>query len=247
MAHTRHVLKDLDLDWAALAASPGGSRQLRRWRQSHACFAAVGSLGELIEAIRHGDFDESNELVWSLLELTVDDSLAVRTILQALIPGLGGELGWLLEWARRTDPGLLDEGDVDQLLVVAAMEAIRHAAGKRKPWPLSSILRRTHRVLRRDVLAEDRWRSSMVLTDCPRFEDTTTGPEPSPAELLAEVLDDAHTHGAVSASDIELVWLTRIGGYQPMELEDRFGVNGDCLRRRRQRAEARLIAMAEAV
>lgn len=170
----------------------------------------------------------------------------MRTILQALIPGLGGELGWLLEWARRTDPGLLDEGDVDQLLVVAAMEAIRHAAGKRKPWPLSSILRRTHRVLRRDVLAEDRWRTSIVLIDCPRFEDTT-GPEPSPAELLAEVLDDARTQGAVSASDVELVWLTRIGGYQPVELESRFGVNGDCLRRRRQRAEARLIAMAEAV
>ena len=123
---------------------------------------------------------------------------------------------------------------------------IRHAAGKRKPWPLSSILRRTHRVLRRDVLAEDRWRTSIVLTDCPRLEDTT-GPEPTAAELLAEVLDDARTHGAMSASDVELVWLTRIGGYQPVELEGRFGVNGDCLRRRRQRAEARLIAMAEAV
>ena len=50
----------------------------------------------------------------------------------------------------------------------------------------------------------------------------------------------------MSAGDAELVWLTRVGGYQPAELADRFGVNGDCLRRRRQRAEARLVAMAEA-
>jgi hypothetical protein len=245
MAHTRHILKDLDVEWSALVVSTGASRQLRRWRELHVCFVGIGSMAELIETVRHGDFEKSNDLVWALLELAVDDSLAVRTILQVLIPGLGGELRWLLEWARRTDAALLDEGDVDQWLVVAAMEAIRHAVGQHKPWPLLSILRRTHRVLRRDVLAEDRWRTSTVLTDYPRSEDAVE-PEPTAAELLAEVLDHARSHGAVSRSDVELVWLTRIGGYQPVELENLFRANGDCLRRRRQRAEARLIALAEA-
>ncbi|MFN0029705.1 MAG: hypothetical protein ACKV2O_21330 [Acidimicrobiales bacterium] len=245
MAHTRHVLKDLDQEWAALAASPGAARQLRLWRADHGCFADIGSLGELIEVIRHGEFDVSNDLVWSLLELAVHDALAVRTVLQALIPGLGGELGWLLAWAGRTDHGLLDEGDVDQMLVVAVMEAIRHAAGKRRAWPLSSILRRTHRVLRRDVLEEERWRATMMVTDCPEAQDIES-PESTAGEVLAEVLTDARRDGTMSSGDVELVWLTRIGGYQPAELADRFGVNGDCLRRRRQRAEARLIAMAEA-
>ena len=106
---------------------------MRLWGADHGCLVDIGGLGELIEVIRHGDFDVSNELVWSLLELAVHDQLAVRTVLQALIPGLGGELGWLLAWAGRTDHGLLDEGDVDQMLIVAVMEAIRHAAGKRKP------------------------------------------------------------------------------------------------------------------
>ena len=245
MAHTRHVLKDLDQEWEALAASPGAARQLRLWRADHGCFLHIGSLGELIQAIRHGDFELSNELVWSLLELAVQDQLAVRRVLQVLIPGLGGELGWLLAWAGRTDHGLLDEGDVDQMLVVAVMEAIRHAAGKRRAWPLSSILRRTHRVLRRDVVAEDRWRSTMTVTDCPEGQDTTA-PESTPGELLAEVLGDARQAGTMSSGDAELVWLTRVGGYHPAELAERFGVNGDCLRRRRQRAEARLVAMAEA-
>lgn len=246
MAHTRHVLKDLDQEWETLAGSAGSDRQLRRWARQHGCFAGIGDLRTVVARIRRGGFDESNDLVWALLELAVDDPLAVRTVLQALIPGLGGELGWLLAWARRTDPAMVDGGDVDQLLIVAAMEAIRHAAGKRKPWPLSSILRRTHRVLRRDVVAEDRWRLSMVLSAEPRVDDTADV-EPTPAELLTTVLDEARNAGAVSASDAELVWLTRVGGFQPVELAERFGVNGDCLRRRRQRAEARLIDLAEAV
>ena len=69
----------------------------------------------------------------------------------------------------------------------------------------------------------------------------------SPAARLASVLDEASQRGAVSRDDAALVWLTRVGGYQPVELEARFDATGDCLRRRRHRAEARLAQWAEAV
>ena len=246
MAHTRHVLKDLDLEWDQLAASSRASRQFRGWRHRHACLEPIDDLRDLIETIRNGDVDGSSELVWAMLDLAADDELAVRTLLQVVVPGLGGELEWLLEWARRTDPGLLDGGDVDQLLVVAAMEAIRHAVGQRKPWPVMSILRRAHRVLRRETATEEQWHKMTVLT-ATVTSTAVVEPEESPADRLAGVLGEASERGAVSRDDAALVWLTRVGGYQPVELETRFDATGDCLRRRRHRAEARLALWAEAV
>lgn len=246
MAHTRHVLKDLDLEWEQLAASSRAARQFRGWRHRHACLEPIRDLCHLIETIRDGEMNASSELVWALLDLAAGDGLAVRTLLQVVVPGLGGELGWLLEWARRTDPGLLDGGDVDQLLVVAAMEAIRHAVGQRKPWPVMSILRRTHRVLRRETATEEQWHKMTVLTATTSAA-SPAEPEESPAARLASVLGEASQRGAVSRDDAALVWLTRVGGYQPVELETRFDATGDCLRRRRHRAEARLAQWAEAV
>ncbi|MGD9755312.1 MAG: hypothetical protein AB7W59_30330 [Acidimicrobiia bacterium] len=246
MAHTRHVLKDLDREWEQLAASTRALRQLRLWRLRHDCFECIDGLSDLVAAIRTGDRDGSIELVWALLDLAAEDELAVRTLLQVVVPGLAGELRWLLEWARRTDPGLLDGGDVDQLLVVAALEAIRHAVGQRKPWPVMSILRRAHRVLRRETATEEQWHKMTVLTTTMPATAVAETDE-SPAARLASVLDEASQRGAVSRDDAALVWLTRVGGYQPVELEARFDATGDCLRRRRHRAEARLAQWAEAV
>ena len=141
--------------------------------------------------------DASNELVWALLELAVDDELAVRAVLQAVVPGLGGELGWLLEWARRTDPGLLDEGDVDQMLVVAAMEAIRHAAGKRKAWPLSvDPAAHARRVAPRRA-DEDRWRAQHDRDGLPVGAATTSRASRRRGSVLAEVLSDASRDGTL--------------------------------------------------
>lgn len=246
MAHARHVLKDLDFEWEQLAASSRASRRFRAWQHRDACFEPIDDLCDLIEAIRNGEEDGSSELVWALLDLAADDELAVRTLLQVVVPGLGGELKWLLEWARRTDPGLLDGGDVDQLLVVAAMEAIHHAVGQRRSWPVMSVLRRAHRVLLRETATEEQWHKMTVLT-ATTLAASPIEPHESPAARLASVLGEASQRGAVSRDDAALVWLTRVGGYQPAELEARFEATGDCLRRRRHRAEARLAQWAEAV
>lgn len=246
MAHTRHVLTDLDDEWLTINGSSASARRLRRWQADHPCLCGVSDFDELIAWIRGADTDDSTVVTWALLELAVEDRLARRVLLQTIIPGLGGELEWLLEWSKRVEPTMLQLGDIDQLLAVSAMAAIMHAAGQRKPWPLLSILRRTHRLLVRATTVEARWQAVTVLCDPPK---NVTGLEEeyTPADQLTLVLGEAHTQGAVSRDDAALVWLTRVGGWRPAELEDRFAANGDCLRRRRHRAEARLVVWAEAV
>jgi hypothetical protein len=245
MAHTGHVLLDLDLEWEVLASSPLSARRLAEWRTQHCCLADASDLAAVIASVRTASAVVSTEIVWALLDLATDDPLAARTVLQAIVPGLGGELGWLRRWARRTDLNLIDGGDADQLLVLAAMEAIRHAAGQRRPWPILSLLRRTHRVLQRETGAEESWHRATILAAAPT-EPAALVPPDSPAVELASVLRDASERGAVSKSDAALVWLTRVGGYQPAELESTYAVSGECLRRRRHRAEARLTQWAAA-
>ncbi|MFN0090553.1 MAG: hypothetical protein ACKVWR_09860 [Acidimicrobiales bacterium] len=246
MAHTWHVLTDLDDEWLTVRRSAHARQRLADWQALHGCLAGAGDLDGLIERIRCSDADTSTAVVWALLDLAVDDRLARRVLLQTIVPGLGGELEWLLCWARRVDATLLDLGDVDQLLIASAVEAILHAAGKHKPWPVLSMLRRTHRLLLRATRVEAQWRSKTVLGEPPRNIDCAEV-ESTPAERLTTVLGEARGQGAVSQDDAALVWLTRVGGYRPAELETRFAATGDCLRRRRHRAEARLAVWAEAV
>lgn len=239
------VLTALDDEWQQIARCHRSTACLRTWETDHACFEGLGNLGQLVAAVRTADAERSTEMVWALLELAVDDQLATRTLLQIVVPGLGGELRWLVEWARRTDHRLLEGGDVDQLLIAAAMEAIRHASGRRKPWPVMSILRRAHRVLLRETGMEEDWRRVNALAD-PDHERSIRC-EPSTDESLGGLLGEASRTGAVSRDDAALVWLTRVAGFQPAELEGRFAASSECLRRRRHRAEARLVRWAEAV
>lgn len=246
MAYTGLVLTDLDHEWLTVNTSPDSQRTLRRWQAEQGCLVGVDDFDGLIARIRGADPDTSNEVTWALLALAVDDLLARRVLLQTIIPGLGGELEWLLRWSKRVDPTMLDLGDIDQLLVVSAMEAIMHAAGKRKAWPVLSMLRRAHRLLVWATRVEAKWQAATLYGDPPK-EVAGVEDEYTSADRLTLVLGEAHSQGAVSRDDAALVWLTRVGGWRPAELEDRFAANGDCLRRRRHRAEARLVVWAEAV
>ncbi len=50
----------------------------------------------------------------------------------------------------------------------------------------------------------------------------------------------------LTAAEAELVGETRLGGVAPRELAQRWGVSYEALKKRRQRAEARLVAWLRA-
>ena len=206
MSPNRFALNALNEEWLHLAASPAARRQLRSWSDRLPDGSPLGSLDDLVLAIQRGQLDESTHLVWSLLGLADSDQLARRVLLQAIVPGLMGEVRQLTGWALRTDVSLVDGGDVDQIVVTAAVEAIAHAVGHRRAWPIASILRRTHRLVVREARAVDRWYSRVLLDDAPDRAAVEADPmEADPRRELRQLLLTAATAGLLTSSDVQLV------------------------------------------
>ena len=186
--------------------------------------------------------------MWALLEEVADDPMAVRTVLQMIIPGLGGEAVRLTAWARAAAPDLLWDGDVDQLLVATALAAIRHAAGHRRSWPILSILRRVHRLLLREMKRIEAYRRAEAIDqDLIDVANDTTGDfAPIAAVELADLMRHAMSDGLVSEADAGVVWLVDIEGYTPGELASMLGVAPRSVAQRRLRAEHKLCRLAAA-
>ena len=62
----------------------------------------------------------------------------------------------------------------------------------------------------------------------------------SVVDVLSGVLCDRVSAGVLSRSDARMVWLTRAGGFRPVEVADRFLMSPDTFRRRRHRVVCRL-------
>lgn len=241
MADRVDLLALLDGEWEQLAASPSNRRRLRCWQVERPRLRGVADLGELVERIDDAGLDESSEIVWTLLEL-VDggDDVAARTVLQAIVPGLAGESAWLVSWARRVAPDMLRDGEIDQLVVIAGVEAVQHAAGTRRAWPISSMLRRVHRTLVRDTRAIESWRCTTSPLDDERAQASPVA-EVSAGATLLDALVRARDTGAVSAAEVRLLWLIDVEGYTSVELAPDLGISPRAVAQRRLRAEHRLI------
>lgn len=243
---SRRILNALDLEWAQLNRRASARRTLRTWARVHPALKQFSTLAEVVEAIQHTTTEQSREVVWALVDLAPHDALALRTVLQALVPGLGRELGWLLQASPCGDVERFDADEAGQIVLAAATEAIHQAAGDRNAWPLSSILRRVHRVVVQELLTEGRWRNTVeVREELPEHLPPQEVRDPSAD--LAELLAAATRRLGLSAQDAELVWLTRAMGYAPADLTDRFGATPSSLRRRRHRVERQLAVLAAAV
>jgi len=181
----------------------------------------------------------------AVLPLARGDELAGRLLLQVMGRGVGGEAGWLMSWARRVDPHLIGSGDVDQMLVLAAMEAIRHAHGTRRSHPICSILRRTHRLLTREARAIETWQSKTLLDETEPAATTADDPTSRPGKMLLDLLTEAADGGHVAPKDVDLIWLIDVEGYTSTELAPSMGITPRAVAQRRWRAEGRLSKMVE--
>ena len=247
MADTDFVLTALDLEWERIARCRQHRQEFESWRLRSPHLAVIDTLGRLVERIDSAPLEESSELAWALLDLAMASDLARRTMLQVIVPGLGGELRWLNRWARRTDPGLLAGGDIDQMLVGAAMEAIAHAAGHRRAWPICSILRRTHRVLMREVRAPEEWHDRIDLDgiEDDAIEDAIrVGVRPE--TMLLELFKQASDVGVLASHEARLLWLMGVDGYTSSELAEPLGITPRAVATRRLRAQQRLAQMVAA-
>lgn len=243
MNRSERILDVLDREWVQLSAGPSTRRHLHRWQGAQPALRGPRTLPDLHRRIEAGGFEESSEMVWALLALAPTDDLAGRFLLQIVVPGLAGEARWLMSWARRVDPHLISSGDVDQMLVLAGIEAIRHAHGQRRSHPISSILRRAHRVLTKETRAIEAWRNKTVLEESEPASALLPDPIARPGKMLLDLLTEAAETGQVERRDVDLIWLIDVAGYTSTELAPSLGITPRAVAQRRLRAEGRLSRM----
>lgn len=243
MNQTQRILDALDHEWDQLTAGPSTRRHLRRWQEREPSLRGARSLVELRSQIESSSLEESSEMVWALLAIAAQEHLADRLLLQVIVPGLAGEARWLMSWARRVEPDLIGNGDIDQMLALAGIEAIRHAHGHRRAYPICSILRRTHRLLTKETREIEAWHSKTVLDEIEPAPTVTSDPAARPGQMLLDLLSEATEAGAVSRSDADLIWMIDVAGFSSAELAPSLGIAPRSVAQRRLRAEGRLSKM----
>ena len=244
------LLQALEHEWAVVVSSRWSRRQLHSWAGSDPTFVGYRSLDEVLSEIRHGDQDRSRELCWSLLARVDSDDLARRAVLQAMMPALTNELMRVLLPARN-DPSTSfdpDDNEVEQILVTAASEAIMSHAGSASLWPMSDLVRRTHRLVIRALKSERRWRDHNTVGASDDVDDSLPHPA-APAEPvmhpmveLINVVDAIREMNRITDGERDLIIATRCVGYGLGDLVDVLGASADTLKHRRARAEKKVIS-----
>ena len=108
------TLAELDREWTDIEQRPTSGEALRLWGQAEPALAGYPSLGAVLKE-RKSHPAMAPAMLAALARLAVDDDLAARTLLQALMPGLVK----LASSVCSDDPVALDE------LVSLAWERIR--------------------------------------------------------------------------------------------------------------------------
>jgi hypothetical protein len=132
----------------------------------------------------------------------------------------------------------LDEAS--QIVVTTMVAVIEQAAGRDLDWPIMYLRSKLGRKVAPIV-------SQLIREQVAQTDVELIPPSSEPAVTLGDLRDvlvRAARSGVVSESDAQLVWLTRVGGWETHELTDRFGATRDTLLRRRSRAERAIAKVA---
>lgn len=240
MADGSSLFRRLERDWESEGASRPARAALARWARSEPSLRELESPLEVVRRCHERvDAAVSRTLVEAVLAQAKDDPWAVRTVVQALLPGLAGvarrarglRQGSVLVWES------LEE--LDQHVVALAYERVSALAGRAQPWAAQTIIDGTWQRLRNYARSERRQgRSQAEFTQGQlRLE-----PSVSAAEELAEVLSDAVERGVVDPGPARVVYSFRVDGNPPDAVAPFVGHSARTLWRWLRRAEDALIA-----
>ena len=223
------VVAALEREWPALDPTLAGA--LREWQQREPVLAAFASPQLLVRFLQHfdADLDAKDAALAALLRCTKTDARAGRVILQALLPGLK-----LLAERLIRQPGARDE--IWSTLLSALWERMYSYPLLRRPQRIAAnLLLDTRLAIRQERERARRWAGhELALADVP-----------PPPRLLRAALEQplrrAADAGAITVDEAELIARTRIDGTPLVELAAEIRVAYDALRKRRRRAERRLL------
>ena len=235
-----HVLNQLDAEWQRLACGPRARRALMRWAVAHSELAGIGNFDELLA--RRRDPDAATELLAALAALAPGDPLAVRVLLQALVPGL----------IRLSCTVGFDDPDALDNMVTLAWERIATYPTTRHGRVAANVLldvRKRYRQLRELDHPRRRHQGDWQLNTTDGESDEAIAERLAPAAsaedqvLERAILDELRTiagQGVISPAALSVVVQTRIIGKTVSEIAADSGISRNTLMARRFRAERRL-------
>ncbi|MEO8698044.1 MAG: hypothetical protein ABI658_31390 [Acidimicrobiales bacterium] len=169
----------------------------------------------------------------------MSEPLARRAVLQVMIPVMCGRIRAIRDNCARSGVEI-DLDEATQIVVTTMVAVIAQAAGRDLDWPITYLRSKLGRKV--EPIVSQLIREQLAQTDIELIP-----PSSEPSVTLADLRDilvRAARSGVVSESDAQLVWLTRVGGWETHELTDRFGATRDTLLRRRSRAERAIAKVA---
>ena len=226
------VFEALDREWAHVVDSADARRALARWRETEPALASV-SLDELLARRRCPT--DATEILAALARLAPRDRLAARTLVQALIPGLGA-LAKRLGGGRR---------DLAADLVSLAWERIRTYPPTRTGSVAGNVLLDVRKMY---LASQQPPRSDVVIDRCasidhappsPSAEDEALRFDDGRAVALRRILA-AGERGVVSDDVLRAILRTRLEGETVEEAAANECVSPRVLRHRRWRGERAL-------
>jgi DNA-directed RNA polymerase specialized sigma24 family protein len=225
----------LDREWQHLTASRQGRDALTRWEPTHPVLEGHHSLDNLVRVVNdRARTAVADTILVALARLAPTDTIAARTVLEAVMPGL--------KRLCKTRQGLAEPEEVTAQIIALAWEQIRTYPIQRRPRRIAAnILRDTRQRLDRTQRA---WRP---LPHPPLPPGDVAEPD---AETRNEnepglVVLDAVRRGHLRLEDARLILQTRVGGIRPEELAEHMGIDVHHLRKRRNRAERRIALASE--
>jgi len=240
MSETPNLFRLLEIEWQAEAQGLAARAALRRWQLVEPSLADLTSPAAVVRRCQQRDFGHSQAILIAVLRQGADDPWAARTVLQAVLPGLAAISRRAAVFVGGGWPVWQTLDDLDQHVVVVAIERIAALATSPPPWPARAIVDGTWQRVRAYT--------RRVRRQAHRQSNLDTATELGVAggrtaeEDIAIMLADAVARGRLDTPDADLIRRSRLGGERVEDIAQSTGVAARSLWRRRATAERRFVA-----
>jgi len=237
-----NLLRQLQHQWDHDGQSLEACKALRRWAQHDPDLIRFASPLQLVRTCNRRTDRVARHSVDRLTEVADTDPWAVRTVLQTLLPGLAAMARQHKDLVGTSREPFDTIDELDQFLVCTAFERITEVGAEVEHFRMRTVLDSTWSRLRAHAAAHRRDHRMKV-----PIADGAGLPAPPPrseAEELAATLIDAVDRDVLRTVDAGLIYTTRVVGHTSTEVAQALAWNVDAFYRRRNRAQAVVVAEA---
>jgi hypothetical protein len=220
------LFRALDDEWRALIRAPASEAARVRWSDD-AVLSTLADPAAIVEFLRAGAGDPAakNRLLAALARRAPSDDFAMRTMLQALLPGL-------VNVAKRLGRAAADD-ELEAQVLTEAVHRIRHYPLDRRPRSVAANV--TLDVF--GTIVRDRTRRRAVST--PDVAGLLAKGE-DPSVEVVELVTTAWSRGRLARGDAQLLLSVAVGTDTLRRRAEREGVSYAAMTERWRRARDRL-------